>query len=104
MTPNSVAGAYSAVARLAQQAQPGLSPAKEESGGADFAGMLRQAVGSVTESGRAAEQGAVALAAGKADVVDVVTAVAESEVALETMVAIRDRVISAYEEIMRMPI
>ena len=34
----------------------------------------------------------------------VVTAVAETEVALETMVSIRDRVISAYEEIMRMPI
>ena len=30
--------------------------------------------------------------------------IAETEVALETMVAVRDRVISAYEEIMRMPI
>ena len=36
--------------------------------------------------------------------VDVVTAVAESETAMETLVAVRDRVISAYEEIMRMPI
>ena len=45
-----------------------------------------------------------AFAAGKADVVDVVTAVAESEAALETLVAVRDRVIAAYEEIMRMPI
>jgi len=33
-----------------------------------------------------------------------VTAVAESETALQTLVAVRDRVISAYEEIMRMPI
>ena len=41
---------------------------------------------------------------GKANVVDVVTAVAETEVALETMVSVRDRVIAAYEEIMRMPI
>ncbi len=103
MNPTSAAGAYNAVARLANQAQAGANPAKE-AGGADFAGLVRQAVGSVTESGRAAEQGAMALATGKADVVDVVTAVAETEVALETMVAIRDRVISAYEEIMRMPI
>ncbi len=32
------------------------------------------------------------------------TAVAETELALETVVSVRDRVISAYEEIMRMPI
>ena len=44
------------------------------------------------------------MASGKANVVDVVTAVAETEVAVETMVAVRDRIISAYEEIMRMPI
>lgn len=41
---------------------------------------------------------------GSTDIVDVVTAIAETEVALETVVAVRDRVISAYEEIMRMPI
>ena len=45
-----------------------------------------------------------AMAAGKANVVDVVTAVAETEVAISALVAVRDRVIQAYEEIMRMPI
>ena len=45
-----------------------------------------------------------ALAAGKANIVDVVTAVAETEVAIEALVSVRDKVISAYEEIMRMPI
>ena len=42
--------------------------------------------------------------AGKADIVDVVTAISETEMALETLVSVRDKVISAYEEIMRMPI
>ena len=45
-----------------------------------------------------------AAAAGKANMVDVVTAVAESEVAIDTLVSVRDKVISAYEEIMKMPI
>ncbi|WP_374625929.1 flagellar hook-basal body complex protein FliE, partial [Devosia sp.] len=36
--------------------------------------------------------------------VDVVTALSQTELAMDTMVAVRDRVISAYEEIMRMPI
>lgn len=46
----------------------------------------------------------VQMAAGKADITDVVTAVAETEVAVETLVSVRDKVISAYEEIFRMPI
>ena len=45
-----------------------------------------------------------AAADGKANMVDVVTAVAESEVAIDTLVSVRDKVISAYEEIMKMPI
>ena len=41
---------------------------------------------------------------GKANVVDMVTALSETEIAIQSMVTVRDRVISAYEEIMRMPI
>ena len=41
---------------------------------------------------------------GQANMVDVVTAITETEMAMESMVTVRDRVISAYEEIMRMPI
>jgi flagellar hook-basal body complex protein FliE len=56
------------------------------------------------EQGKAADGKAMAMAAGKADLVDVVTAVAETEVAVETLVSVRDKVIQAYEEIFRMPI
>jgi flagellar hook-basal body complex protein FliE len=45
-----------------------------------------------------------ASAAGKAELVDVVTAVANAETTLETVISLRDRVITAYQEIMRMPI
>ena len=69
-----------------------------------FGALLSGAVGGVAEAGKAAEAQALAAAGGRADVVDVVTAVAESEAALETLVAVRDRVIAAYEDIMRMPI
>ncbi len=72
--------------------------------GADFGQMLRQAVGDVAEQGRAAEAKQMAYARGKADVLDVVTAVAETQTAFETMVSVRDKVIAAYEEIMKMPI
>jgi len=41
---------------------------------------------------------------GKANVVDMVTALSQTEMAIESIVTIRDRVIASYEEIMRMPI
>ena len=62
------------------------------------------AVAGVVEAGRKSDAQAQQLTAGKANLVDVVTAVSETEVAVETMVSIRDKVIAAYEEIMRMPI
>ena len=70
----------------------------------DFANMVKSAVEEVVDQGRGADKQTLALTEGKANVVDVVTAVAETEVALETLVSVRDRVISAYQEIMRMPI
>jgi flagellar hook-basal body complex protein FliE len=41
---------------------------------------------------------------GEADLTDVVTAVTNAELTLQTVVSVRDRLISAYQEIMRMPI
>lgn len=100
-TPTAAANAYAALARLVPAAtQP--SAREGESGG--FASLLQGALNSFVAQGRETDAKSAQLAAGKADLVDVVTAVSESEVALQTMVAVRDKVISAYEEIMRMPI
>jgi flagellar hook-basal body complex protein FliE len=69
-----------------------------------FSNLLEDALGAVMETGKAADTAAVNATAGKTDMIDIVTAVAESETAMQTLVSVRDRVISAYEEIMRMPI
>ena len=68
------------------------------------AAMLKDALGSVNEMAKKSDVQSQAMAAGKANVVDVVTAVAETEVAISALTAVRDRVIQSYEEIMRMPI
>ena len=95
--------AYQMAARLAQQAAtPDELPSSK--GGVDFGQMVQEAVETVVDKGRNADQKTIGLVEGRTDVVDVVTAIAETEVALETMVTVRNRVISAYEEIMRMPI
>ena len=103
-SPITAANAYAKLARLAD---PGANPLKQGPGvsaGPSFGAMVKEAIGSVVEAGRKSDGQAQAMAAGKANIVDVVTAVSETEVAVEAMVSIRDKVISAYEEIMRMPI
>jgi flagellar hook-basal body complex protein FliE len=72
--------------------------------GSSFGELLSGVMNDAVSAGRAAEAKATAVAQGKGDLVDVVTAVNAAEMTLETVVAIRDRVISAYQDIMRMPI
>jgi flagellar hook-basal body complex protein FliE len=103
---NAASNAYASAAKLIAEANKGIAnPAgKTEAGGGDFARMLSDSLQSVMDAGRTSDRKTMDLVNGKGDLVDVVTAVAQTEIAVESMVAVRDRVISAYEEIMRMPI
>jgi len=103
-TASTAANAYAALARLTNPAGGVGKGVGNEGGEASFGAMLKDALGTVMEAGRHSDQQAKAMVAGKANVVDVVTAVAESEVAVQALVSVRDKVIAAYEEIMRMPI
>ena len=103
-TSLTAANAYSLAQKLTNQTQSDQTLQKAADSKPDFGQMIKDGVSGVLDKGQVAETTATEMIHGKADVVDVVTAVAETEVALETMVSVRDRVISAYEEIMRMPI
>jgi flagellar hook-basal body complex protein FliE len=99
---------FSAVKAYGNVAQTlgNMAGGKESSGvgGADFGDILNSAVGSITKAGNSAETAVTNAAMGKGDLVDVVTAVAAAEATMETVIAVRDEVIKAYQEIMRMPI
>ena len=69
-----------------------------------FTDALASAVKAAETTMHAGEVASAQGAAGKGDVVQVVNAVTAAELTLETVVAIRDRVISAYQDIMKMPI
>ena len=104
VSPISAAGAYAKLARLAD---PGAGLGKVAGGnseGSSFGAMVKDAMGSVLATGKKSDGLAQGMVAGKANIVDVVTAVHETELAVESLVAVRDKVIQAYEEIMRMPI
>jgi flagellar hook-basal body complex protein FliE len=101
---NAATAAYTNAARLINQAAKGVEMPTDAAGGGDFARVLADTVQGMVESGRVADRKAMDMVNGQGDIVDVVTAISQTEMAIETMVSVRDRVISAYEEIMRMPI
>lgn len=71
---------------------------------ASFGDLIGNALKSAAASGYNSEAVSTKALAGKADISDVVTAVSNAEMALNTVVVVRDRVISAYQDIIKMPI
>ena len=100
-SPAIAANAYASAARILDS---GGAAKAADSGAASFGDVLKEAIGGVLDAGRKSDAQTVAMASGKANVMDVVTAVAETDVAVSTLVSVRDRVIAAYEDIMKMPI
>jgi flagellar hook-basal body complex protein FliE len=99
------ANAYTAAARKYGGASSGLTPsAGTQTPDGSFSNLLAQAMSAVTETGKTADTATANATTGRTDMIDIVTAVAESETAMQTLISVRDRVISAYEEIMRMTI
>ena len=97
------AKAASLYAQAARSAATGGMPGPDKAG-ASFADMLGQVTRDNVATLRTGEGTSVTGVAGKTDMVDVVTAVNAAEITLQTVVAVRDRVVQAYQDIMRMPI
>jgi flagellar hook-basal body complex protein FliE len=80
-------------------ARPAVAPEPQPEG-AGFAGLAA----SFAETLAAGEDAARAAMTGNADPHALVQALAASELAVETVVAVRDKVVEAYQEILRMPV
>lgn len=79
------------------------SSGPEDTGGVSFGDILKQAAEGAIASQHKSEQVSGAALAGKADMTDVMQAVTEAEMALNTVLAVRDKVVQAYEQVMRTP-
>ena len=101
-SPAVAANAYASAARVLDSG--GAAKGADSSTGPSFGDVLKDAIGGVLDTGRKSDAQTVAMASGKANVMDVVTAVAETDVAVSTLVSVRDKVIAAYEDIMKMAI
>lgn len=69
-----------------------------------FADMVRDGVQNMVDASHKSEKVSADYIAGKADMVDVVSSIRNAEMMLNTVVAVRDRVVSSIQEILRMPI
>ena len=96
---NAALNAYASAATRA--VQPGLAAPGET--GPSFGEVLERATKGAIGDLKAGEQMSAKAAVGKADLTDVVTAVTNAEMTLQTVTAVRDKVVSAYQEILRMP-
>lgn len=76
----------------------------DSSGGVTFSDFLKSKAAESIDTLRTSEQISAKAITGEADVTDVVQAVTAAELTLQTVVSVRDRLVSAYQEIMRMPI
>ena len=104
---NAATAAYGNASKLiSQAAKPStdLTALAKPQDGKDFAKMLADSVQGLVETGTKSDKMALDMVNGNANIVDMVTALSQTQLAVESMVTVRDRVISAYEEIMKMPI
>ena len=90
---------------LAAQNYQALRPATEPSADQPNLGTtLRDAAASFQDTLAQAEQTSIAAMTGDADPHSLVQALTQAELAVETAVTVRDKVVEAYQEILRMPI
>jgi flagellar hook-basal body complex protein FliE len=94
VTPSTAAEAYNRIARADASAGTG--------GG--FGDVLTQALGEAAQTGHKADEQAMKAIGGDGNLTEVVAALSHAEITLQTATAIRDRMVQAYQDIMKMPI
>lgn len=99
----SAANAYRNQLKLMKTSGDGGSP--DEAGQSPFAQMVENSLNSAQAAQADSEVlQTQSLTSGKVELSDLVTSIANAELSLNTVIAIRDRVINAYNDIIKMAI
>jgi len=105
MANTAISNALAAYANAVKSLGAGDTASGADAGaGGSFGDLLKQATKESVKAGDTSEKQSLLATAGKANVTDVVEAVSSAEVTLQAVTAVRDRVVNAYQEILRMPI
>ena len=101
---SAAANAYSAVQKVANNSSTSGTSGTSSTGGAGFADMVADAAKSAVNTIKSSEKASMDAVSGKAGINDVVLAVNSADIALKSVIAVRDKVINAYQDIIKMPI
>ena len=101
-TINDAISAYKSTVKRASDFNPGGDSDAPE--GPSFGSMMKSAVTSAIDSAKKGEAVSQSAIMGKADMTEVAQAVNNADITLQSVVAVRDKVVSAYQQIMQMPI
>jgi flagellar hook-basal body complex protein FliE len=96
--------AYKVAQKMLDQAGSTNAGGSGEAGRSAFSELVSSAASSTIGNVRKVEQVAGDAVLGKASLNEVVNAVTSAEIALKSVIAIRDKVIMAYQDIIKMPI
>ncbi|WP_020399189.1 flagellar hook-basal body complex protein FliE [Kordiimonas gwangyangensis] len=100
--------AVNAYSQATKQMQSGSLGARDGMDGIQnnsaFGALVDDAIGNVQKATETAEMTSAKALVSQADMVDVVTAVSNAEMVVDTVISVRDKVISAYNDILKMPI
>lgn len=103
VTFNTAANAYKQQNKMLE----GINPAEggtEAAQGGNFSDFLKEGLQGAVQTLEKSDALSAQAMTGKVEISELVTAITNAELTLNTVVAVRDRVISAYQEILRMPI
>lgn len=112
---NNAISAYGAASKMLGNAKPtgdaaasfaipGNTPPVGNPGAPSFPELLEGSINSSINSTDRGEEKSIKTLMGKAELHEMVTAVTNAELTVQTVVAIRDKMINAYQDILRMPI
>jgi flagellar hook-basal body complex protein FliE len=104
VTPTAAAQAYAKAANSVGGSPAASAAASPTSGEGGFGATLQQALEQAVQTGHTADEQATQALKGGGNLTDVVVALSHAEMTLQTATAIRDRVVQAYQDIIKMPI
>lgn len=102
VNPVAAAAAYATTGQKIQGAA--TMDARDQSPNGAFAEIMKQTGEQAVEALHHGETVSLEAVTGTADINEVVLAVNQAELSLQTLVTLRDKVIEAYQEVARMPI
>lgn len=101
-TPGAVANAYANTLKSATQGAS--EKASAAVGDSSFASLIDNMADQLVNSQNRAEKVSADAVVGEANITDVVMAMNDAEITLQTVISVRDKLISSYQRIMQMPI